>query len=260
MSVELGIGLIGIGREWGQRQADVPEEKAALKLLDRALELGITFFDTAPAYGLSEERLGIFLDSLSKEKRKDIVIATKFGEHWDKQSQSPYVDHSFKALKESLNRSLMRLGKIDMLQIHKTTPAVLESSDIRLAIEYARSKGIQKIGASISDEISGQMVIDDDDIDFLQLPYNENNPRMLPIIHKATRNGKKIIINRPFDTGKLVVLSGVKQLEQQIMVDCFEFILKANFEGFVLTGTKSIYHLEENVSAFKEAKNIIKKN
>lgn len=258
MSIELGMGLIGIGREWGQVQVGIPEEKAVLKLLEHAIELGITFFDTAPAYGLSEQRLGDFLNTLSPEKRKNIFIATKFGEHWDKQSQSTYVDHSYKALKESLDSSLIKLGKIDLLQFHKTTPAVLESNDVRLAINYAKSKGIKKIGASISDEISGQMAIDDDNIDFLQLPFNENNPKMHPIIQNATRKGKKIIINRPFDTGKLVVNSEAQQSRFQVMIGCFEFILKENFEGYILTGTKSIDHLEENVAAFIEAQRGVK--
>ncbi len=62
--LQLGLGLIGIGRPWGNKQT-IPAEDASIALIHGAIEQGITFFDTAPAYGESEEILGKPLRGLS---------------------------------------------------------------------------------------------------------------------------------------------------------------------------------------------------
>src|SRR3974390_3351053 len=139
--VELGVGLIRIGREWGHVRQDVPSEREAIQFLEHAFAAGIRFYDTAPSYGSSEERTGEFVRSLNPEDRGRITVATKFGEHWNPARQEPYVDHSFDALKRSLDQSLERLGRIDVLQLHKTTRAVLASGDLARAWDYARSVG-----------------------------------------------------------------------------------------------------------------------
>ena len=69
-SIELGCGLIAIGRPWGTT-AEVPSEAEAIDFLQFAYDSGIRFFDTAPSYGLSEERLGHFLDLLTPQQRAE---------------------------------------------------------------------------------------------------------------------------------------------------------------------------------------------
>lgn len=49
--VSLGLGLLSIGRAWGYRQGLPPAEEDALALLRHTVSRGITYFDTAPAYG-----------------------------------------------------------------------------------------------------------------------------------------------------------------------------------------------------------------
>ena len=79
--VEFGLGLIGIGKPWGFAHAEVPDERQALTLLEKAFALGVRYFDTAPSYGVSEERLGRFLAGLTAGERSAVRIASKFGEH-----------------------------------------------------------------------------------------------------------------------------------------------------------------------------------
>jgi aryl-alcohol dehydrogenase-like predicted oxidoreductase len=85
-SVQLGLGLIGIGKPWGHAPNPVPAEREAVALLELAFDLGIRYFDTAPSYGdgVSEERLGRFLKSMPAGQRSQVAVATKFGEHWDR--------------------------------------------------------------------------------------------------------------------------------------------------------------------------------
>ena len=130
----LGLGLVSIGRVWGVAQTRPPRESEALRLIERAVELGVRFFDTAPAYGPSEAILGKVLAGAGGAIN-DLTIATKMGEHWVGDDDETYVDHSFDALKESLDKSVDRLGNIDILQIHKASVQALQSDDVAKAIE-----------------------------------------------------------------------------------------------------------------------------
>ncbi len=60
--IKLGLGLIGIGRQWGHAGVEVPEEARVFEFLKGAYELNVDFFDTAASYGSSEERLGFFCE------------------------------------------------------------------------------------------------------------------------------------------------------------------------------------------------------
>jgi len=251
MNVQLGLGLIGIGKPWGYRPTDVPGEEEALRFLETAWRLGVRYFDTAASYGTSEERLGRFLKGLSPAERAQLTIATKFGEHWDPAAQQPYVDHSYAALKASLDRSLERLGAIDVLQLHKTTPEVLRSEDLARAWEYAASFGITVTGPSVSDDESARMAVADG-YRIIQAPFNVENTRFGGVIEVAAAGGMRVAVNRPFAMGKMLYGGGPEGAFSR-MVAAFRFILARRFEGVILTGTKSAAHLAENQEAFREA-------
>jgi|NGEPerStandDraft_6_1074524.scaffolds.fasta_scaffold29846_2 aryl-alcohol dehydrogenase-like predicted oxidoreductase len=246
--VEFALGLIGIGKPWGFAHPEVPGVRQALTLLERAFALGVRYFDTAPSYGVSEERLGRFLAALTPGERSALRIATKFGEHWDAAKAEPFVDHSLDALKRSLDGSVARLGRIDFLQLHKTTPQVLRSSGLARAWEYAATLGITGLGASVSDLESAGLAIADPAYRILQFPYNVVQQTFAGILEQASARGMKIAVNRPFGMGRMLYEN--RQLSK---ADAFGFILEKRFEGVILSGTKSPEHLEENWRAFGEA-------
>ncbi len=108
----LGYGGWALGEEgW----PDV-EKQSALASLEVAFEEGITFYDTAPFYGrgLSEERIGEVLASV----RKQIVIATKCGIHWNdtKIWLSLSRDDILREVEASLTR--LKTDFIDLYQVH----------------------------------------------------------------------------------------------------------------------------------------------
>jgi aryl-alcohol dehydrogenase-like predicted oxidoreductase len=246
--VELGLGLIGIGKPWGFANPVVPDERQARMLLERAFTLGVRYFDTAPSYGVSEERLGHFLAALTAGQRSAVRIATKFGEHWDSAKAEPFVDHSCDALKRSLDGSADRLGRIDFLQLHKTTPEVLRSPGLARAWEYAAALGITAIGASVSDLESAGLAIDEAAYGILQFPYNALQQTFAVVLDRASARGMKVAINRPFGMGRMLYEN--RELSK---ADAFGFILEKRFEGVILSGTKSAEHLEENWRAFGDA-------
>jgi aryl-alcohol dehydrogenase-like predicted oxidoreductase len=167
------------------------------------------------------------------------------GEHWDAAGGAPFADHSFEALRRSLDASLARLGRIDILQLHKTTPAVLASDGVARAWEYARSLGIARLGPSVSDLESARMALEDPRFSAMQLPFNQANPAFGPVLDRARSTGMWIAVNRPFAMGALVHGGADKRA-------AFDFIRQRGFAGAILTGTTSQAHLRENWEAFQE--------
>jgi aryl-alcohol dehydrogenase-like predicted oxidoreductase len=243
-SVQLGLGLIGIGKPWGHTPHEVPSDAEAAALLEFAWQLGIRYFDTAPSYGdgVSEERLGRFLRSLTPEERREAAGATKSGEHWDPASGTPYADHSYDALRRSLDRSVERMGRIDVLQLHKTTPQALASDEVARAWEYAGALGIARIGPSVSDVESARIALADPRYSVMQLPYNREHRALEEFVAPSRL---WLAVNRPFAMG--AIAGGDKAAS-------FRFILDRGFRGVVLTGTTSPEHLRENWDAFQASR------
>src|SRR5215472_7737118 len=112
---EIGFGAWGIGgRTVEQTSYGDTDDGVSLAALARALDRGITFFDTASAYGdgHSEELLGVAL----APHRDRVVIATKAG--YTRFDQPP--DYAAQPLRRSLEASLRRLRSdhVDLLQLH----------------------------------------------------------------------------------------------------------------------------------------------
>lgn len=248
--IELGIGLVGIGRAWGVGDQTVPDEAAAQALLQGALALGIRLFDTAPAYGSSEARVGRFLAGLDPGRRAGLIVATKCGEHWDADAGAAFVDHGYPALRCSIDQSLERLDRIDLLQVHKASVAVLDDPGLARALDYARAAGVPRFGASVSDLPTALRALGDARLDTIQLPFNSETRQLLPAILAATAAGNKVLVNRPFASGRLVAAGG----GAAAMRDAYAAILAQPFQGFVLSGTRSPRHLAENLEAFAAAR------
>lgn len=236
--IELGLGLLSIGRPWGHRREPPPREDAALALLEAAVSLGIRVFDTAPAYGASEAILGRFMARIGAA-RDALFVSTKVGESWDAASDTSSVDHCYDSLKASIDASLDRLGYIDLLQVHKSNVQALISADVARAVEYARNRGIRHFGASVSDLAAAEAASRTSWCSYLQFPFNRTNTALADIFRLARKTGMKLLINRPLAMGAIAASA-----------DAFAFVRDQDFSGVVLTGTKSIAHLRENYAAF----------
>ena len=246
----LGLGLIGIGRRWGFVPGYPPDDAGAQALLTAAWELGIRHFDTAPSYGASEVRLGNFLAGLSAAERGGLTVATKFGEHWDAVAGAPFVDHSYDALRRSLDQSLARLGRIDVLQLHKTRPEVLASRDLERAWEYAAAASIPAFGASVSDPESAAMVCQRPEYRVMQIPFNRSSAQFAPAIRRAAAAGLRVVVNRPFEMGKMCQAGPNLRTR---CVEAFAFVRAEPGVAVVLSGTRNAEHLRWNLECFREA-------
>ncbi|MFQ6041018.1 MAG: aldo/keto reductase [Candidatus Poribacteria bacterium] len=130
----IGFGTWELGGGYG---AIVEAEVVAA--IHRALELGVTLFDTAPAYGngRSEEVLGKALG----RKRKDIILVTKAGIGWDEAGKMLF-DGSRKAILAGVEGSLKRLQTdyIDLFIVHRPDVGA-PLSEVAEALQEARRSG-----------------------------------------------------------------------------------------------------------------------
>jgi aryl-alcohol dehydrogenase-like predicted oxidoreductase len=114
----LGLGCMGMSQSYG-----VPDDPESLATIRRAIDLGVTFFDTAEAYGpfTNEELLGRGI----KGRRNRVVLATKFGFRFEG-NELVGLNSRPKHVKAVTEASLRRLGTdhIDLLYQHRVDPEV----------------------------------------------------------------------------------------------------------------------------------------
>lgn len=116
----LGLGCMGMSEFYGA--TDEAESRATL---ERAIELGVTLFDTADMYGLGANE--VFLSPFVRSNRERVVIATKFG--FARTSERPddwSLDNRPEFIRAAVERSLRRLGvdTIDLYYMHRRDPGV----------------------------------------------------------------------------------------------------------------------------------------
>uniref|UniRef100_A0A8H7N3H6 NADP-dependent oxidoreductase domain-containing protein n=1 Tax=Bionectria ochroleuca TaxID=29856 RepID=A0A8H7N3H6_BIOOC len=139
----IGLGLMGLSVFYGKPGSD--EER--FTLLDKALELGATHWDSAALYGDSEVLLGKWFKRTGK--RDQIFLTSKFG--FAKGFADPTViDSSGEYCKKSCQESLDRLGTdyIDLYYMHRANPATPIEDTMRGMAELKREGKIKYIGLS----------------------------------------------------------------------------------------------------------------
>lgn len=140
----LKVSLVGLGCNNFGGRIDTAQARA---VVDRAIELGITLFDTADAYGNrggSERVLGEVLGT----RRQDIVLATKFGNAMDdvgvmKGGSRRYL---MAAVEASLKR--LRTDWIDLYQLHKPDPDTPIEETLRALDDLVRQGKVRYVGCS----------------------------------------------------------------------------------------------------------------
>jgi len=119
----LGLGCMGMSEFYGPS-----DDEQSLLTLARALELGITLFDTADTYGLghNESLLGRFIEQGGAARRQQMVVATKFGIVRQAGQYERRIDNSPAYIRAACEASLHRLGleRIDLYYCHRRDPAV----------------------------------------------------------------------------------------------------------------------------------------
>ncbi|OCK81924.1 aldo-keto reductase, putative [Lepidopterella palustris CBS 459.81] len=140
----LGFGLMGLSAFYGEKKPD--NERVAV--LDKAYEMGELFWDSADAYGDSEDFVGQWFKA-NPEKRSNIFFATKFANRRGESGRMA-VDSSPEYCKEACAKSLSRLGldHIDLYYCHRLDGKTPIEKTVQAMAELKKEGKIKYLGLS----------------------------------------------------------------------------------------------------------------
>ncbi len=234
---------------WGEPD----DHDNAIGVLRRAVELGITLFDTADSYGpevaerLTAEALHPYPDGL--------VIATKAGfqrpgpGRWEEDGRP---EHLKEACEGSLKR--LKLDRIDLFQLHRIDPKVAVEDQIGALRELQNEGKIRHIGLSEVSVEQIETVRKMATVVSVQNRYNLTDRKSEDVLEYCTRENIGFIPWFPLATGELAESKGVlaqvaKRLGAYPAQIALAWLLKKSPVVLPIPGTSSIQHLEENTAA-----------
>lgn len=195
----LGLGTVKWGRTLGLKYptpVTLPDDDELNRLLRVARDHGMNLIDTAPAYGIAEERIGRLIDD-----RESWVIATKFGEQFTEGVSR--FDFSSRALRESLDASLRRLrtDRVDLLLVHSDGQVEHRfPHDLIEALMKERDAGrVRAIGISSKTKEGGFAALDWADV--LMVTLNPEYREEVELIREASRRGVGILVKKALLSG-----------------------------------------------------------
>ncbi len=179
----LGLGCMGMSQAYGT--AEERDDAESIATIHRAIEMGVTFFDTAEAYGpyTNEELLARALEG----RRDRVIIATKFGFTFENGAIAG-VDSRPRHIREAVEGSLHRLAtdRIDLLYQHRVDPAVPIEEVVGTMADLVREGKVRFLGLSEAGEQTIRRAHAVHPIAALQSEYSlwERNlePRIIPLL------------------------------------------------------------------------------
>jgi aryl-alcohol dehydrogenase-like predicted oxidoreductase len=232
----IGFGAFKIGRNVGVKYPhpyELPDEPEVERLLNGVLDLGINLIDTAPAYGLSEERIGRAI----AHRRGEFILSTKAGETFE-DGRSTF-NFSHRAIRASVERSLQRLKTevIDLLFIHSGGDdlAVLNETDAVEATCALREAGRVRAAGFSGKTIEGARAALAW-ADVLMVEYHREDSSHEGVIGEAGDADVGVIVKKGLASGRLPAEAALR------------FVLSNAAVGSVVIGGLSLEHLRDNIA------------
>jgi aryl-alcohol dehydrogenase-like predicted oxidoreductase len=278
----LSVSVVGLGCSHLGAQRRGRTRAEFVRLLEHAVERGITFFDTADVYmaGESERLLGAVL----APHRDRVIVATKVGfrqlvpeavlarvrpylssitgrggagkpvlrgvRNWLRRADYS-ADHLHTAVEASLTR--LRTDRIDVLQLHRPTLAVLEQDGALETVDRLVTQGkVRFYGLAFATCTKARNTLRDGGLSTLQLPVSIAAPAAADdILGWARQRGIGVVANQPLGGGELArgphaggVSDGPRLAQAAI-----RFAASRPGVSTVVVGTTNLRHLDENVAA-----------
>ena len=239
----IGLGTVKFGRNEGVKYPqgfELPSEDELADLLALTKDLGVNMLDTAPAYGLSEERLGRLLQG----QHNDWVIVGKVGEEFE--NGDSFYDFSPAHMEMSVERSLKRLNidVIDVLLLHcdASEIEILNNDDVLRTMQGFKERGMVKaIGASTRTVEGGIKSLTD--MDVVMACYNPAYKDEEPVLDYAAEHNGGVLLKKVLASGHVDTLG-----DDPVQAAMNLALGHAGVDGVIL-GTINPKHLRDNVAA-----------
>jgi len=252
---DLTVNRMGFGamRITGKGIWGPPRDKAeAIRVLQRAVSLGVNFIDTADSYGpnVSEELIAEALYPYPA----GLVIATKGGltrtgpDVWPVNS---HPDHLKKALEGSLKR--LKQDQIALYQLHRVDPKVPLEKSLEF-LQDAQEKGLIKhIGLSEVDTATIKKAQQYVKVVSIQNMYSIDNRKWEAELKYCEANGLAFIPWFPLNAGNVEAMDKIKKVAAKAGISTHQlalsWLLHHSPNILLIPGTSSVAHLEENIQA-----------
>lgn len=252
---ELAVHRLGFGAMritgpgiWGQ-----PKDKAeALRVLKRAVELGVTLIDTADAYGpfVSEELIAEALYPYPE----DLVIATKAGLErpgsgvWNVNGSPEHIREAFAG-----SCARLKVDSIDLYQLHRIDRAVPLADTINVFVELRNEGKIKHFGLSEVSVEDIEKVSEMIPVATVQNLYNFKERRHEDVLAYCEQNRIGFIPWNPLAIGAVAsearLMTVAQKYEATPTQIALAWLLKKSPVMLPIPGTSSVAHLEENIAA-----------
>jgi aryl-alcohol dehydrogenase-like predicted oxidoreductase len=246
----MGFGAMRITGQgiWGPPK----HREEAIKVLQRAVELGVNFIDTADSYGpyISEELIAEALHPYPA----GLVIATKGGflrsgpNQWHINS---HPDHLKEALEGSLNR--LNLDKIDLYQLHRIDPGVPFEKTLEFLQGVQEEGLVRHIGLSEVSVEEIKLAEEYIEVVSVQNKYSHDFRKWEPVLNYCELRGIAFIPWNPLNAGNLNNMTRIEKLAGKMDVTphqlALAWLLYHSPNNLLIPGTSSVKHLEENMKA-----------
>lgn len=254
MVSKLILGTVQFGIPYGiNNSVGLLDEKGVSEILCKADSAGITTIDTASAYGVAESRIGNFHQQFNKHFK----IITKFSKEKDV------------SWKQSLERSLndLKVDKVETIMFHSFEAYKENLSQINAMIRIGKGHYFNKIGVSAYTNQELESLIDDQNIDIVQLPFNllDNHSERAEVLLKLKSKGKTIHSRSCFLQGLFFknlnelpttlmplrdALTTIQALSREYHIPlgqmALNYVLQKEYVDGVLIGVDSLQQLEQN--------------
>ncbi|CEF18741.1 aldo/keto reductase [Staphylococcus xylosus] len=269
---ELGLGCMSLGTDYNKAEP----------IIERAIEHGITYFDTADIYdkGINEDIVGKALKKY--QDRDDIVIGTKVGNHLAEDG-STFWDPSKSYIKEAVKDSLKRLGldHLDLYQLHGGTiddplDETISAFDELKQEGLVRAYGISSIRPNVID-----YYLKHSDIETLMSQFNLVDNRPEALLDDIHAQRVKVLARGPVFKGLLTsnsnkalddkfaegifdysyqelgeTIASIKEIESNLTGLTFNYLTSHDALGSIIVGASSVDQLDENVKNYEHSKDI----
>lgn len=269
MVSEMALGALEMGRDWGIRISGNygrPDEASAIRTIRDAIDAGINFIDTAPAYQLSEERVGRAVEG----QRDSVYLATKVGEHYNDE-RGFWYDYGREEVARSIEQSLRRLqtDHIDLLQIHSASVEIIERGEtLEVMQRYQREGHVRFLGMTGGND-AALAAIRTGEYDTVQVVYNILDQSAASEVFPAARDANiGVIVMVPLAQGALTdkwthlsqerqerirTLQFLLRPGQTLSQAALRFVLASPAVSCAIAGSRSIDNIRSNINAAQES-------